>query len=129
MAKISKICLLCDITFRKPTTETEKKTKFFSILSTRLAKSVKGLNSSLALAAGDLWPKKGRPIAVVKGLNKVHSNICFSKEDEADRQLAYLDVPLTKTETRIESTHYRKNTHTELCNKWESFLPIKYKRV
>jgi len=34
----------------------------------RLAESVKGLNSSLALAAGDLWPKKGRPIAVVKSL-------------------------------------------------------------
>jgi len=34
----------------------------------RLAESVEGLNSSLALTAGDLWPKKGRPIAVVKGL-------------------------------------------------------------
>ena len=28
----------------------------------RLAESVEGLNSSLALAAGDLWPKKGEPI-------------------------------------------------------------------
>jgi len=36
----------------------------------RLAESVEGLNSSLALAAGDLWPKTGRPIAVVKGLSK-----------------------------------------------------------
>jgi len=34
----------------------------------RLAESVEGLNSSLALAAGNLWPKKGQPIAVVKGL-------------------------------------------------------------
>jgi len=34
----------------------------------RLAESVEGLTSSLALAAGDLWPKKGRPIAVVKRL-------------------------------------------------------------
>ena len=25
----------------------------------RLAESIEGLNSSLALAAGDLWPKKG----------------------------------------------------------------------
>jgi len=37
--------------------------------TTRLAESIEGLNSSLALAAGDLWPKKGRPIAAVKGLN------------------------------------------------------------
>jgi len=28
----------------------------------RLAESVEGLNSSLALVAGDLWPKKGAPI-------------------------------------------------------------------
>jgi len=37
----------------------------------RLAESVEGLNSSLALAAGDLWPRKGAPICwrvVVKGL-------------------------------------------------------------
>jgi len=35
----------------------------------RLAQSVEGLNSSLALAAGDLWPKNVRPIAVIKGLS------------------------------------------------------------
>jgi len=28
----------------------------------RLDESTEGLNSSLALAAGDLWPKKGEPI-------------------------------------------------------------------
>jgi len=33
----------------------------------RFAKSVEGLNSSLALAAGNLWPKKGWPIAVIRG--------------------------------------------------------------
>jgi len=37
----------------------------------RLAESVEGLNSSLALAASDLWPKKGRPIAVNKGVKLV----------------------------------------------------------
>jgi len=51
-------------------------------------------------------------------LNKVHSNVSFSKEVEADGQLAYLDVLLTKPEARIESTNCRKNTHTGLYNKW-----------
>jgi len=50
-------------------------------------------------------------------LNKVHSNVSFSKEVEADGQLAYVDVLLTKTETGIEPTTYRKNTHTGLYNK------------
>ena len=46
---------------------------------------------------------------------------------EADGQLAYLDVLWTKTETGIESTTYRKNTHTGLYNKWESLSPLQYK--
>ena len=61
-------------------------------------------------------------------LNKVHSNVSFSKEVEADGQLAYLDVLLTKTETGLESTSYRKNTHIGLYNKWESLSPLQYKK-
>ena len=44
VAKISKICLVCDVTFRNPPTEK----LFFSILISRLAESVDGLDSSLA---------------------------------------------------------------------------------
>jgi len=49
-------------------TPTENEKRFFSMSTRRLAEAVKGLNSSLALAAGNLWPKKDRPITVVKGL-------------------------------------------------------------
>jgi len=66
VTKISKTCPHCDITFQKTPTENEK--RLFSMSTKRLAESVEGLNSSLALAASDLWPKKGQPIAVVKGL-------------------------------------------------------------
>jgi len=52
VAKISKTCPLCDVTSRKAPTETEK--FFFSILTTRLAESVDGLDSSLAQSAGEL---------------------------------------------------------------------------
>jgi len=34
---------------------------FFSILTTRPAESVEDLNSSLALAAGEIWSKECRP--------------------------------------------------------------------
>jgi len=50
-------------------TPTENEKRFFSMLTRRLAESIKGLNSCPALAAGDLWPKKGWPIAVLKGLS------------------------------------------------------------
>jgi len=49
-AKISKTCLLCDVTSRNPPTENE--TRFFSILTTRLVESVDGLDSSLAQSPG-----------------------------------------------------------------------------
>jgi len=51
-AKNSKTCPHCDVTFRKPLIEKEKK---FLTCSLKLAESVKGLNSSLAQSAGDLW--------------------------------------------------------------------------
>ena len=49
-AKISKTCLLCDVTSRNPPTDK----RFFSILTTRLAESVDGLDSSLAQSPGEL---------------------------------------------------------------------------
>ena len=42
--------------------QTKNEKMFFSMSTRRLADSVEGLNSSLALAGGDLWPKKGKPI-------------------------------------------------------------------
>jgi len=43
-------------------TPNQKQKNFFSMSTRRLAESVKGLNSCLALAAGDLWSKKGESI-------------------------------------------------------------------
>jgi len=48
LAYFFKTCPLCDVTSRKPPTETKS---FFSILTTRLAESVEGLNSSLTSIA------------------------------------------------------------------------------
>jgi len=52
VAKISKTCPHCDVTSGKPLTENEK--RCFSILTTRLAESVEGLNRSLAQLPGEL---------------------------------------------------------------------------
>jgi len=49
---------------------TENKKRFCSISTRRLAESVEGLNNSLTLAAGELWPKKCQPLAGRKGLNE-----------------------------------------------------------
>jgi len=59
LAKNAKTCPHCDVTSKKPISKAKK---IFSISTGGLAESVAGLNSSLAPAAGDLWPKKCRPI-------------------------------------------------------------------
>jgi len=54
VTKFSKTYPHCDVTSRKPPPKTKN---FFFDVTGRLAGSAKGLNSSLALAAGDLWPR------------------------------------------------------------------------
>jgi len=63
VAKNLKTCPHCDVTSRKHQTEN------VSISTRRLAESVEGLNSSLALAAGDFWPKKACQSRPLKGKN------------------------------------------------------------
>jgi len=59
VAKKCKNTSTCDV----PPSKRQTKNKFFFSLSTRgLAESVEGLNSSVAQAAGDLWPKKCEPL-------------------------------------------------------------------
>jgi len=60
-----KTCPHCDVTSRKR--QTENKKTFFSISTKRLAESVKGLNSSLALPAGDFGQKKASQLRSLKG--------------------------------------------------------------
>jgi len=50
------------VTFPPGKLKPKTKNFFFSMWTRRLTESVEGLNGSLALAAGNLWPKKGMPI-------------------------------------------------------------------
>ena len=61
-------------------------------------------------------------------INAVHPNLKFSVELEQNKQLAFLDVLLTRHNNEIETAVYRKKTNTGLYMKWSSLCPIKYKR-
>jgi len=65
VAKNSKTCLHCDVTSSKCKTENIK--RFFSMSTRTIAESVEDLNSSLALAAGNLWPKRVGQLWPLKG--------------------------------------------------------------
>ena len=61
-------------------------------------------------------------------INSIHPNIQFTKELKEHNQLAYLDVLITRKETKLGTKVYRKQTNTEFYLKWSSLFPIKYKR-
>jgi len=64
---------------REPQTQNWKKLLFFSTETKRLPESIEGLNSSLALAAGDLWPKSAGHRSGRRGRWRVlkrHINLC-----------------------------------------------------
>jgi len=75
LAKISKISPL--VTSSPENSELESK-KFFSTGTRKLSEFVEGLNSSLALEAGDLWPKKCRPLQWPAGTLKFSFQFFFS---------------------------------------------------
>ena len=61
-------------------------------------------------------------------LNSVHNDITFTKELECGDSLAFLDVLIEKTQCLIQTTTYRKPTHSGLYTHWTSFIPHHQKR-
>ena len=61
-------------------------------------------------------------------INSIQVNIQFTKELEQHNQLPYLDVLVTKSVDKFETTVFRKKTNTKLYVKWSSLCPTKFKR-
>jgi len=61
-------------------------------------------------------------------LNSVHNNITFTKELECGDSLTFLDVLIENTQSGIQTTTYRKPTHSGLYTHWISFIPHHQKR-
>ena len=55
-------------------------------------------------------------------------NIQFIKELEKHNQLPYLDVLVTKSADKFETSVFRKKANTNLYMKWSSLCPTKFKR-
>jgi len=62
-------------------------------------------------------------------LNSVPNNITFTKELECGDSLAFLDVLIEKSQTGIQTTTYRKPTHSGLYTHWTSFIPHHQKEI
>ena len=60
-------------------------------------------------------------------LNSKHSNIKFTSEIETDNKLSVLDISITKSNNKFNTSIYRKPTHTGLGMSYFSFDDLKYK--
>ena len=68
-------------------------------------------------------------LSFFKWMNKQHPSIIFTKEEEQDNKLSFLDVLLTRTtDGSIVTSIYRKPTFSGLYMKWDSFVPKSYKK-
>ena len=61
-------------------------------------------------------------------INSLHENLTFTKEQEDEGSLTYLDMRLLHIDNSIKSTWYTKDTDTGLMLNYHSMAPEKYKK-
>ena len=61
-------------------------------------------------------------------LNKQHPNITFTREDESNSEIPFLDILIKRnSEGLLDTSIYRKPTFSGLYLKWSSFIPKQFK--
>ena len=72
--------------------------------------------------------KKDKTNDILHCINNTTENIRFTKEEEQNNQLAFLDVLLTRTaDGTINTQVYRKKTHTDQILNFNSNHPTQHK--
>ena len=74
--------------------------------------------------------KKSHKNALLEHINSIDNNIKFTcEESRDDSSIPFLDIPIIPEEDgRLNTTIYRKPTHTDLFLQWDSHhnIPSKY---
>ena len=65
---------------------------------------------------------------VFSTLNSIHQKIKFTKENEENNKLAFLDVQITKNSDGIETSIFPKNTNLGIYTRWDSYAANRYKQ-
>ena len=72
--------------------------------------------------------KKDKTKDILRTINNTTKNIKFTKEEEHENKLAFLDVLITKTDNGTLNTEvYRKKTHTDQILNYNSNHPTQHK--
>ena len=60
-------------------------------------------------------------------LNSRHPNIEFSKDEEVDGKISFLDISINKNNGKFHTSIYRKETFSGVYSNFHSFIPREYK--
>jgi hypothetical protein len=72
--------------------------------------------------------KKDKTDDILQTINNTTKNIKFTKEEEHDNKLAFLDLLITRTDNGTLNTQvYRKKTHTDQILNYNSNHPTQHK--
>ena len=72
--------------------------------------------------------KRDKTEDILQTINNTTNNIKFTKEEEQNNQLAFLDVLLTRTDDgTLQTQVYKKKTHTDQILNYNSNHPIQHK--
>ena len=68
-------------------------------------------------------------LAFYEWMNQQHCSIRFTREEESDNKLAFLDVLVTReADGSLTTSVFRKATFSGLYLQWDSYVPKQYKR-
>ena len=73
------------------------------------------------------FESQDRCVTFFSCLNSLHPALRFTLEGEMDGSLPFLDVRVTRTDSGIITSIYRKPTFTGLYTPWDSYSPTIYK--
>ena len=75
-----------------------------------------------------IFDTKEDSIAFFDFMNAQNDNIKFTEEDEDNNMSSFLDVLITRKDGILCTSVYRKPAFSGLFMKYDSFVPIQYKR-
>ena len=74
------------------------------------------------------YVKTGSIETVLNAINSFHPSIQFTYEEEKDNSIAFLDVYVTRIDSVVSTTVYRKPTSNDIYLNWNSFTPFNWKK-
>ena len=76
-----------------------------------------------------MFESKNHVKKFLRYMNSRRPNIKFTCEEEINNNISFLDISITRINNKLITSLYRKKTFSGVYMNYNSFLPVKYKKV